>query len=212
MRVKDEFFNRGFFKIGDGKRTRFWEDSWLGDTPLQTQYPSLYSIVQNKDVLVHDVLAGAPPLNMIFRRALIGDRWDAWSHLCLRLMDIDLTLNSDTFVWKLTNNGMFTVKSLYEDLMNDHTVFLRKYLWKLKIRLKIKIFMWFLNRKVLLTKDNLVKRNWNGCTKCSFCGCDESIDHLFISCPFARLIWRELCFVLTTSLHQRMFPICLGIG
>ena len=50
--------------------------------------------------------------------------------------------------------------------------------------------MWFLNRKVLLTKDNIVKRNWNGCTKCSFCGCDESIDHLFILCPFARLIWR----------------------
>ena len=50
--------------------------------------------------------------------------------------------------------------------------------------------MWFLNRKVLLTKDNLLKRNWHGCTKCSFCGGEETIDHLFISCPFAKLVWR----------------------
>ena len=52
MRVKDEFFNRGFFKIGDGALTRFWEDTWLGDTPLKSQYPSLYNIVQRKKFLL----------------------------------------------------------------------------------------------------------------------------------------------------------------
>ena len=50
--------------------------------------------------------------------------------------------------------------------------------------------MWFLNRKVLLTKDNLAKRNWKCSTHCAFCGCNESIDHLFLSCPFAKLVWR----------------------
>jgi hypothetical protein len=44
-------------------------------------------------------------------------------------------------------------------LMNGHTPFLLKYLWKLKISLKITIFMWFLNNKVLLTKENLAKCN-----------------------------------------------------
>jgi hypothetical protein len=58
--------------------------------------------------------------------------------------------------------GLFPVKSMYLDLMNGHKIFLRKYLWKLKIHLKIKKFMWFLHNKVLLTKDNLSKRNWNG--------------------------------------------------
>ena len=78
--------------------------------------------------------------------------------------------------------------------MNDHTVFLRKYLWKLKIPLKIKIFMWFLHNKVLLTKGNLVKTNWVGCSTCCFCGSQETIEHLFISCPFARLLWRIVNF------------------
>jgi hypothetical protein len=31
------------------------------------------------------------------------------------------------------------------------------YLWKIKIPLKIKVFLWLLYREVILTKDNLVK-------------------------------------------------------
>jgi hypothetical protein len=48
-------------------------------------------------------------------------------------------------------------------------------------------------KKVILTEDNLVKRNWHDCTKCCFCDQNETIDHLFISCPFARMIWRIVC-------------------
>ena len=60
----------------------------------------------------------------------------------------------------------------------------------LKIPLKVKFFMWFLNRKVLLTEDNLAKRNWKGDPHCPFCGCVETIDHLFLKCQFAKLVWR----------------------
>jgi hypothetical protein len=54
--------------------------------------------------------------------------------------------------------------------------------------------MWFLYNKVILTKDNLAKRGWNGRTKCISCGVKETVDHLFISCPFARLVWRVVHF------------------
>ena len=157
---------------------------------LKDQYPILYNIVQHKDVSVHQVLHGAPPMNISFRRTLTGNKWEMWSHLVLRLLDISLTDVPDSFHWKLTKDGVFSVKSMYEDLMNGHTRFLKTYLWKLKIPLKIKIFIWFLNRKVLLTKYNLAKRNWKGSIHCAFCGCNESIDHLFLSCPFAKLVWR----------------------
>ena len=49
--------------------------------------------------------------------------------------------------------------------------------------------MWFLNNKVLLTKDNLAKWRWQGCTKCCFCGSEETVEHLFVTCPFAKIIW-----------------------
>jgi hypothetical protein len=57
---------------------------------------------------------------------------------------------------------------MYEDQMNFHVHFPTKYFQKLKILLKIKIFMWFLNRKVLLTRDNLIRRQLKGCKKCCF--------------------------------------------
>jgi hypothetical protein len=193
MRVKNDFFQRGFFEVGDGLTVRFWEDIWLGDTSLAQQYPSLYNIVQRKNVLVANVLANAP-LNIVFRRVLSGNKWNDWLHLCQRLMMVQLSDNPDKFVWKLTTSHVFTVKSMYLDLMNGHTRFLRTYLWKLKIPLKVKIFMWFLNSKVLLTKDNLAKRNWHGCMKCCFCDSIETVEHLFLSCPFARIIWRMLFF------------------
>ena len=50
--------------------------------------------------------------------------------------------------------------------------------------------MWFLNRRVILTKDNPIRRRWIGCKKCVFCDMDESIEHLFISCQLASQIWR----------------------
>jgi hypothetical protein len=137
MKVKSDFFSRGLFKVGDGGSVRFWEDIWLGDVPLSQQYPSLYNIVHHRDVLVSTVLSQTP-LNITFRRGLNDQKYDEWLHLCQRLININLTDEPDKFVWKLTDSGLFTVKSMYLDYMNGHTRFLRKYLWKLKIPLKIK--------------------------------------------------------------------------
>jgi hypothetical protein len=50
--------------------------------------------------------------------------------------------------------------------------------------------MWFLHRKVILTKDNLLKRNWHGNPTFVFCDKAESIQHLFFDCPMAKIVWR----------------------
>ena len=57
MKVKDDFFDRGSFSVGNGESVCFWKDTWLGDTPLSRQYPSLYNIVQRKEVTVASVLS-----------------------------------------------------------------------------------------------------------------------------------------------------------
>jgi hypothetical protein len=48
--------------------------------------------------------------------------------------------------------------------------------------------MWFLHRKVILTKDNLIKRKCQGSKTC--CEKDETIQHLFFDCPLAKIVWR----------------------
>jgi hypothetical protein len=83
---------------------------------------------------------------------------------------------------------------MYLNLINEDARFLQKYLWKQKLPLKIKIFMWFLCGKVLLTKDNLVKCKWKGCSKCCFYDLNEMVQHLFISCSFVRIIWHMIDF------------------
>jgi hypothetical protein len=64
--------------------------------------------------------------------------------------------------------------------------------WKLKLPLKTKIFMWYLKRGVVLTKDNLIRRNWKGSKTCAFCSHPETIQHLFFDCHVAKFIWRAV--------------------
>jgi hypothetical protein len=92
------------------------------------------------------------------------------------------------------------VRSMYNALINNVKIFYFKPLWKMKIPLKIKIFMWYLIRGVPLTKDNLDKRRWQGSKKCVFYDSNESIQHLFFKCHYARFFWRLLycCFGLST--------------
>uniref|UniRef100_A0A453BTT3 Uncharacterized protein n=1 Tax=Aegilops tauschii subsp. strangulata TaxID=200361 RepID=A0A453BTT3_AEGTS len=100
MRVKETFFHRVKFIVADETTTRFWEDTWLGNTPLALQYPSLYHIAQRKDDYVATILQTVP-LNIQFRRSLVGERWASWLHLVRRLMDVQLSDQGDTLNWKL---------------------------------------------------------------------------------------------------------------
>jgi hypothetical protein len=59
--------------------------------------------------------------------------------------------HQEKFLWKVVSSRVFTINSMYLDLMNGHT----RFLWKTKIPLKIKKIMWFLNDKFLLTIDDL---------------------------------------------------------
>ena len=80
---------------------------------------------------------------------------------------------------------------MYREIINGGSLqLINKSLWKLKLPLKVKVFLWFLHRGVILTKDNLVRRNWHGNEKCCYCSNNETIQHLFFECHMARLIWR----------------------
>ncbi len=71
MAAKEPFQTLGHFIVNNGKQVRFWEDRWLGNQPLHLEFPTLYSLVRNKNLVVADVL-GRVPLNVSFRRAIVG--------------------------------------------------------------------------------------------------------------------------------------------
>jgi hypothetical protein len=89
---------------------------------------------------------------------------------------------------------------MYLHLIDSQPPFHHKKIWKIKIPLKIKIFLWFLQRGVTLTKDNLARKNWRGSQKCIYCNRNETIQHLFLDCPGAKMMWRIIFFA--TGLNQ----------
>jgi len=57
-----------------------------------------------------------------------------------------------------------------------------------------------LEKGIILTKDNLVKRKWKGDSKCNFCRLEETIQHLFFDCQMAHFVWNML--YITFNIHQ----------
>ncbi|WVZ54095.1 hypothetical protein U9M48_004955, partial [Paspalum notatum var. saurae] len=108
-------------------------------------------------------------------------------------MNLELREERDVFKWGLCKTGVFTVRSMYKYLINKG-LRVSQEIWQTKIPLKTKIFMWYVKRGVLLTKDNLARRNWNGYQGCCFCNHNESIQHLFFDCLLAKFVWRIVLF------------------
>ncbi len=94
----------------------------------------------------------------------------------------------DEIRWSWDNSGRFSVKSLYNFLQDGGVVDKRfAQLWKIGTPLKVKIFVWLVLKKRVLTADNLLKRGRSGEGMCSLCSeGGETMEHLFMSCPFTK--------------------------
>jgi hypothetical protein len=46
-----------------------------------------------------------------------------------------------------------------------------------------------ISKGIILTMDNLAKRNWTGSKQCCFCHKDETIRHLVYDCHFYQAAW-----------------------
>jgi hypothetical protein len=56
---------------------------------------------------------------------------------------------------------------MYANLVNTSYGPYMKHIWKRKVPPKIKVFIWFMEISVLLTKENLDRRNWTRDTSCA---------------------------------------------
>jgi hypothetical protein len=131
----------------------------------------------------------------------------SWHNLVLIIAYIHLNEHSDVFRWPLKTDGQFFVSSMYHALLNSSIVSYNSHVWKIQIPLKFKVFIWLLYREEILTKDDLVKRNWYGDGMYCFCNNHEMIQHLLYNCTLAKFIWSNSTNirVRTTKQHQTCF-------
>jgi hypothetical protein len=186
MKVKSDFLRLGKFEIGDGSQVRFWEDAWLGNIAFKNLFPTLYDIVRKKSVTIAKAFS-SNPLNVSFRRHLFGHDLIAWHTIVAMISNVQLTGQKDTFIWLAQQNRKFSARSMYRVLVVPHILPRDHVIWKLKLLVKIKIFIWYLIKGVALTKYNLAKRQRKGSFKCCYYNMDESIQHLFFDCPYASM-------------------------
>ena len=99
----------------------------------------------------------------------------------------------------------FSVSSVYKHLYRNCARADNRQLWKAKIPLKIKIFMWLTLQNAILTKDNLLKRKWKGGPSCAFCQEKESVNHLFFDCPVSKYVWSIITYVFGATVRLNSF-------
>jgi hypothetical protein len=141
-KVKESFLHLGQFHLGNGQDVRFWEDKWLGNFTLKERFPSLFSITKKKHISVASVFSTVP-LNISFRRGLVGNNLIHWHNLVARVANTRFCNRDDKFIWELHQNGIFSFKFMYLALILDNRVRLDMTILKLKLPLRIKIFLWY---------------------------------------------------------------------
>ena len=77
------------------------------------------------------------PLNVSFRRAIVGDNLAAWYNLVSKVISTQLTEQNDVFVWKANKKETFTINSMYRTLMFNGVIPRKYFLWELRIPLRL---------------------------------------------------------------------------
>jgi hypothetical protein len=189
MATKKFFFPYGAFSIHDGSKIRFGRiNGWVTPLSLNSIMLYMYYIAHHKSEVLAKVFETSTP-NAMFRQDLVGPRLTSWNDSLQRLTLMHLTQGKDEFRWNLHQSDLFSLDSMYKSLIKLHAlVDNNRNIWKMNIPLKVNVFVWYLRRGVILTKENLAKQNWHGCKTCVFYHQDEIIKQLFLQCKFSRYI------------------------
>ena len=150
--------------VGDGDRIRFWENLWWGDQPLGFQYPRLFRVVTDKNILISSILGFTRPLfwNFNFRCNLSDSEIEDLEGLMQSLDYLHLSSSvSDARSWSLSSSRLFTVKSFFLTLSQFSgfpPVFPIKFVWNSQVPFKVKSFVWLVAHKKVNTNDLLQLR------------------------------------------------------
>ncbi|KAK2382490.1 hypothetical protein QL285_070021 [Trifolium repens] len=155
-------------KVGDGTKTLFWSDPWLGGTPLSARFGRLFDLASTKLRSVAEMFSsgwGQMERLGVWRRQL----W-AWEEEMLRecqILLLTVTVHvvlPDRWQWRLDPVSGYSVCDAYQILTSQDTVTIGAadyLLWHKQVPLKVSIFAWRLLRDRLPTKANLVSDDSN---------------------------------------------------
>uniref|UniRef100_A0A2N9FK77 Transposase MuDR plant domain-containing protein n=1 Tax=Fagus sylvatica TaxID=28930 RepID=A0A2N9FK77_FAGSY len=142
-----------------GLGTKFWVDTWCGDTPLNIQFPELYRIAQDKEANVADHMEqyhGTFQWQVNFVQAAHDWELESFSAFFELLYLAKVSgQGEDRLCWKNDSQKEFEVQLYYRALTPCVGTFLWKSIFKVKAPPRVAFFIWTASLRKILTMDNL---------------------------------------------------------
>ena len=185
------FLQQGLrWKVGNGSSINFWTDSWCFEDSLVNKLNLDRSSVQEADIKVSAFITPDRQWDLSKLRHYVP-------HGVLQQIQgipLPYTDVEDSFCWGHTGSGIFSTKSAtwraHENIDRNQPDWQFKWIWKLDILPKIKIFLWQLCHKALPSRGTLLRRGVQLDPLCPACNTEiEDTDHIFIHCPTAQKVW-----------------------
>jgi hypothetical protein len=188
--------------IGDGKTTKFWEDSWLqGQCPKELA-PALHKLAWRKNYTVCQGMEDGKWMRGLQRISTL-EEINQFVHLWHKISYVNLTNHADDISWRFTANGTYTTRSAYSiQFAGSFADYEWEGIWRAKVENKCKLFCWLIMQNKLWTADRLIKHGGQANTICQLCRSQqESALHLLAQCSYSQLVWSGLSAWLGASLQ-----------
>jgi ribonuclease HI len=183
------------WKIGDGSKIKVWSMPWLRDLPSlkpSTPPPPTYEDLTVNHLMLPDISS--------WNHDLVHSLFNPDDAAAILSTPLYNRRSEDTFIWKATVDGSYSVKSAYRiciDLLSESlpltTSTQWQLLWRLRVPPRVRTFLWRAAHHCLPTRDNLSKRGVpcsESCVSCDLLA--ESHMHIFFVCYKAMACWNLL--------------------
>jgi hypothetical protein len=193
LKLLDSYKALARCNIGDGKSVFFWGDLW-NDQCLHQKFPHLITFAKKTNISVNEAVL-TEYTEDLFNLPLSQEAFEEFNDLeiiCQEAMEKVLSDGKDTwsYIW---GNSEFSSQKAYKALIGvQPAVPLFSWIWKSSCQAKHKFFFWLLlndrlNTRNLLGRKKMVLQSYNCATL--ECNREETLQHLFLTCPFAEECW-----------------------
>lgn len=137
--------------VGNGLHILFWEEIWVSDTSLKSQFPRLYSITMDSHATISSLgywSGSCWHWNFSWKCPFRPRDRTEWDELQALLGNICLsTINLDSYAWTPNKSEQFSVKSLSLEMAKSSSQshspsFNWKKLWHGLIPPRVEVFTW----------------------------------------------------------------------
>lgn len=179
------------WRVGNSSDIWFWKDSWImsghvlltlatNPIPLASLDLSLSSYYDPDSGWRTELFVDLPPHNIVEEITSFHS-----------IHDLE---DRDEGFWYGTPSGAFSTKSAYElvsPIPNDRTEEAKwKSLWRIKGPQRVRVFLWKLCNRGILTNAICVRRHMGNCDLCPLCrSSSEDYLHLFRDCSAVSDFW-----------------------